>query len=74
MMQEKRIEEQLIVCGKSYRILRLLGHGKGGYSYLTESEGQPAVMKRNSGIMNACGRRASASRGCWPSIWTRSAL
>ena len=38
MMQEKRIEEQLIVCGKSYRILRLLGHGKGGYSYLAESE------------------------------------
>ena len=33
MMQEKRIEEQLIACGKPYRILRLLGHGKGGYSY-----------------------------------------
>ena len=46
MMQEKRIEEQLIVCGKSYRILRLLGHGKGGYSYLAESEGQPAVIKQ----------------------------
>ena len=91
MMQEKRIEEQLIVCGKSYRILRLLGHGKGGYSYLAESEGQPAVIKQihhepcdyyafgnkievSKGIMNACGRRASASRGCWPSIWTRSAL
>ena len=40
MMQEKRIEEQLIVCGKSYRILRLLGHGKGGYSYLAEDDGQ----------------------------------
>ena len=35
-----------IVCGKSYRILRLLGHGKGGYSYLAESEGQPAVIKQ----------------------------
>ena len=33
MMQEKSMAEQLIVCGKPYRILRLLGHGKGGYSY-----------------------------------------
>ena len=33
MKQEKSMAEQLIVCGKPYRILRLLGHGKGGYSY-----------------------------------------
>ena len=46
MMQEKRIEEQLIVCGKSYRILRLLGHGKGGYSYLAEDDGQQVVVKQ----------------------------
>ena len=31
MKQEKSMAEQLIVCGKPYRILRLLGHGKGGY-------------------------------------------
>ena len=40
------MEEQLIVCGKPYRILRLLGHVEAGYSYLTESEGQPAVIKQ----------------------------
>lgn len=39
MMQEKRIEEQLIVCGKSYRILRLLGHGKGGILTLRNLRG-----------------------------------
>ena len=38
--------EQLIVCGKSYRILRLLGHGKGGYSYLAEDDGQRVVVKQ----------------------------
>ena len=33
--------ETLSVNGKSYRVLRLLGHGKGGYSYLvTDGEGQ----------------------------------
>ena len=26
----------LTVCGKDYSVVRLLGHGKGGYSYLTE--------------------------------------
>ena len=38
--------EQLIVCGKPYRILRLLGHGKGGYSYLAEDDGQQVVVKQ----------------------------
>ena len=38
--------EQLTVCGKSYRILRLLGHGKGGYSYLAEDDGQRVVVKQ----------------------------
>ena len=33
--------ETLSVNGKAYRVLRLLGHGKGGYSYLvTDGEGQ----------------------------------
>ncbi len=40
------MDEQLIVCGKPYRILRLLGHGKGGYSYLAEAEGRQAVVKQ----------------------------
>ena len=40
------MNEPLTVCGKSYRILRLLGHGKGGYSYLAESDGQQAVIKQ----------------------------
>ena len=46
MKQEKSMAEQLNVCGKSYRILRLLGHGKGGYSYLTEDDGQRVVVKK----------------------------
>ena len=45
-LKGKNMEEQLTVCGKPYRILRLLGHGKGGYSYLAEAEGQPAVIKQ----------------------------
>ena len=38
--------EQLAVCGKTYRILKLLGHGKGGYSYLAEDGGQQVVLKQ----------------------------
>ena len=34
------------VCGIEYTIIRLLGHGKGGYSYLTESNGKQAVLKQ----------------------------
>ncbi len=40
------MDEQLIVCGEPYRIRRLLGHGKGGYSYLAETEGQLVVIKQ----------------------------
>ena len=40
------MDEQLIVCGEPYRIRRLLGHGKGGYSYLAETEGQSVVIKQ----------------------------
>ena len=40
------MQERLTVCGKSYCILRLLGHGKGGYSYLAEREGSLAVLKQ----------------------------
>ena len=34
------------VCGKTCRILRLLGRGKGGYSYLADCNGQRVVVKQ----------------------------
>lgn len=40
------MEDELSVNGKEYRILRLLGHGKGGYSYLAEYDGQKTVLKQ----------------------------
>lgn len=36
----------LTVCGKEYRPIRLLGHGKGGYSYLAECDGRQVVLKQ----------------------------
>ena len=38
--------ENISVNGIEYRIIRLLGKGKGGYSYLAESEGKQAVLKQ----------------------------
>ena len=38
--------KSIIACGKEYRIIRLLGHGKGGYSYLAETKAGPAVVKQ----------------------------
>ena len=38
--------EYLSVNGIEYQIIRLLGKGKGGYSYLAESEGKQAVLKQ----------------------------
>ena len=34
------------VNGKDYAIVKLLGHGKGGYSYLAAREGQQVVLKQ----------------------------
>ena len=34
------------VIGKTCRIIRLLGHGKGGYSWLAELEGRQVVLKQ----------------------------
>ena len=40
------MNETITICGNTCRILRLLGHGKGGYSYLAEYEGKQVVLKQ----------------------------
>ena len=40
------MEQMLTVCGTPYRLLRLLGRGKGGYSYLAEGETGQVVLKQ----------------------------
>lgn len=40
------METTMTVCGTEYRVKRLLGHGKGGYSYLAECEGREVVLKQ----------------------------
>ena len=40
------MDRRMGACGKEYRIIRLLGRGKGGYSYLAERDGQLAVLKQ----------------------------
>ena len=37
---------EMTVCKENWRIIRLLGHGKGGYSYLAERNGLRAVVKQ----------------------------
>ena len=43
---EEKMDRQVTAGGKTYQIIRLLGHGKGGYSWLAECEGQQAVVKQ----------------------------
>lgn len=38
--------EKITLCKKEYTIIKLLGHGKGGYSYLAEAEGKEVVLKQ----------------------------
>ena len=38
--------DRITVNGEEYRVLRLLGKGKGGYSYLAERDGQQYVLKQ----------------------------
>ena len=38
--------KSIVACGKEYRLIRLLGHGKGGYSYLAEKETGQVVVKQ----------------------------
>ena len=40
------MQDKLLVNSIEYRIIRLLGHGKGGYSYLVERDGQYFVLKQ----------------------------
>ena len=40
------MEETVIVNGKAYTFVKLLGHGKGGYSYLVKSGDQLSVLKQ----------------------------
>lgn len=40
------MSETMYVNGRGYRIIRLLGKGKGGYSYLAEHDGVPCVLKQ----------------------------
>ena len=40
------MQDNIIVNQKAYRVIRLLGHGKGGYSYLVEADGCQYVLKQ----------------------------
>lgn len=40
------MENIMLVNKKEYLIRKLLGHGKGGYSYLAECEGRSVVLKQ----------------------------
>ena len=40
------MDASVTVCGRTWIIRRLLGRGKGGYSYLAECDGQRAVVKQ----------------------------
>lgn len=45
-MAQIAMPETLSVNGKEYNIRKLLGHGKGGYSYLAERDGALFVLKQ----------------------------
>ena len=40
------MQKQISVNRITYNIVRLLGHGKGGYSYLAEKDGKQYVLKQ----------------------------
>ena len=40
------MDKIITVNGISYQVLKLLGHGKGGYSYLVETNGKNYVLKQ----------------------------
>jgi len=40
-----KIDDKIIVSGQNYQIIRLLGRGKGGYSYLARDDQKEVVVK-----------------------------
>lgn len=40
------MEQRIAVNGKEYRIIKLLGKGMGGYSYLAEDDEKKYVLKQ----------------------------
>ena len=40
------MQDVMSVNQTEYKIVKLLGHGKGGYSYLTERDGRFYVLKQ----------------------------
>ena len=40
------MDREVTALGETYRIIRLLGHGKGGYSYLAEKDNRQLVLKQ----------------------------
>lgn len=40
------MQDIMTVNGTEYTVLKLLGHGKGGYSYLAERDGKRVVLKQ----------------------------
>lgn len=46
MKVKKLIRESITVNSKDYQIIKLLGKGKGGYSYLAECDGKQVVLKQ----------------------------
>ena len=47
ILERNRImDEKVTVNGKEYKIIKLLGKGKGGYSYLAEADAKKYVLKQ----------------------------
>lgn len=46
MSFSEKAPEKMTVNGKEYGLLKLLGHGKGGYSYLAKDGDLPVVVKQ----------------------------
>ena len=71
-MNDMAINGSLTVNEIPYRLLRLLGKGKGGYSYLAERNGQQVVVKQIH--HEPCDYYAFGNvfPGCMPLTGTRS--
>ena len=45
-VRKKKMETTITVSGREYEIVLLLGHGKGGYSFLARADGKQFVVKQ----------------------------